>query len=54
MPGMCKADTTEDCPDIELNGQSLEIVERLCYLGDTTGARKGAFSSIIARSGWLS
>ena len=29
----------EDCPSIESNGQSLEIIEMFCYLGGTIGAR---------------
>ena len=28
-------------PGIELNGQSLEIVEKFCYLDGTIGARGG-------------
>ena len=31
----------EDCPGIEMNGQSLEIVEKFCSRGDTSGAREG-------------
>ena len=37
----------EDCPCIELNGQSLEIVENFHYLGDAIGVRGGAFDSAI-------
>ena len=42
------------CPSIELNDHSLEIVETFFYLGDSVGARGGAFDSTITiiRSGW--
>ena len=36
-----QTDIAEDCQDIKLNGQSLEIVEKLCDVGDTLGIRKG-------------
>ena len=39
----------EDCPGIQLNGHSLEIVEKFCYLSDTIGARGAAFDSVITR-----
>ena len=39
----------EDCPGIELNRHSLEIVERFSYLGDTIGARGNAVVSVITR-----
>ena len=39
----------EDCPDIVINGQSLEIAEYFCYVGDTIGARGGAFDSVMTR-----
>ena len=39
----------EDCPGIQLNGHSLEIVEKVCYLSDTIGARGAAFDSVITR-----
>ena len=39
----------EDCPCLELNGQFLEIMENFCYLGDTIGARGGAFDRAITR-----
>ena len=47
-------DIAEDCPGIELIDQSLETVEKFCYLGDTIGAREGGFDSVITRirSGW--
>lgn len=32
----------EECPGMELTGQSLEIAEKLFYLGVTMGARIGA------------
>ena len=34
-----QTDIAEDCPDIELNGQSFEIVEKFCYFGGTIGVR---------------
>ena len=34
-----QTDVAEDCPDIELNGQSFEIVEKFCYFGGTIGVR---------------
>ena len=42
-----------NCPGIELNGQSFEIVETF-HLGDTTETRVGAFDIVIKRirSGW--
>ena len=47
-------DIAGDCPAIELNGQSLEIVGNFCYLGSTIGATVGAVDSVITRikSGW--
>ena len=44
----------EDCPNIELNGQSLEIVETFCYIGDTMGATGGPADTDVTgiRSGW--
>ena len=33
---------SRDCPGIELNGQSLEIVGRFCYLGGKIGLKGGA------------
>ena len=42
--------TAEDCPGIELNGQSLEIVKTFCYLGDTKGASEGTVGNVRARS----
>ena len=44
-----QTDMTEDCPCLELNGQSLEITENFCYLGDTIRARGSAFDSAIIR-----
>ena len=43
----------EDCPGIELNGHFLEVVEKLCYFGNTI-AKGGAAVSAITRvkSGW--
>ena len=34
---------------MELNSQSLEIVEKFCDLGDTIGARGNAVGSVITR-----
>ena len=36
------AGMTKDCRCIQVNGQSLEITEKVCYLGDTIGVRGGA------------
>ena len=49
-----QSDITQECPDIELKCQSLEIVKKLCYLGNKNGARAGAFDSGVTsiRSGW--
>ena len=35
---------------LKLNSQSLESVEKFCYLGDTIGARRGAADNILART----
>ena len=43
MSDICKSEEIgEDCSDIELNGQSLEIKEKFCYLSDTIGAKEHA------------
>ena len=44
----------EDCPGVELNNQSHEVVEKFYYLGGTIGARWGAIDSVITRirGGW--
>ena len=34
-----RTDTTQQWPDIELNGQSFELEDTFCYLGDTIEAR---------------
>ena len=49
-----QTDIPENCPGIELNAQSLEMVETFCYLCDTIGARRGAFDSAKTKikSGW--
>ena len=39
----------EDCQAIELNGQSLEIVEKFRYLDNKTGARGVVVDSAITR-----
>ena len=48
MSDICKsADIAEDCSGINLNVQSLETVEKFCYLWDALGAREGGFDSVI-------
>ena len=44
----------EEEVSVNSNGQTLEVVEKFCYLGDTIGARGGAEDSITGRirSGW--
>ena len=39
---------------VNSDGQSLDIVEKFCYPGDTIGARGGVEDSLTARikSGW--
>ena len=32
-----------------LNGESFDVVEILCYLGDTIGARREAVESVLTR-----
>ena len=46
-------DIAQDCPNIKLNSQSLEVVKKRC-LGDPVGARGGADGSVITKgkSGW--
>ena len=39
----------KDCPGAELNGQFLEILEKLPYFGDTIRARGSAVDSVITR-----
>ena len=41
-------DIAENCLSIQLNGQSLEIMEKFCYLVDTIGTGVGE----VIRSGW--
>lgn len=36
-----KTDVAEEWPDIEFNGQSLEVVVKFCYRVDTVTARDG-------------
>ena len=45
----------EDCPGAELNGQFLETLEKLPYLGDTIRARGSAVDNVITRirSEWI-
>ena len=40
----------EDFPGIELNGQSLKIVEKFCYLCDKIGTRGGEDYIVITRT----
>ena len=48
MSDICKsADIADDCSGIKLNVQSLETVEKFCYLRDALGAREGGFDSVI-------
>ena len=35
-----------DIKTVECDGQSLEVVQKFCYLGDTIGARGGANTSV--------
>ena len=44
-----QTDIAEDFRGMELNSQSLEIVEKFCDLGDTIGARGNAVGSVITR-----
>ena len=46
-----QTDIAEECLGIELNGQSLEIEEEFCYLGDIIGARGNAGTEVEIRSG---
>ena len=39
----------EDCPRAELNGQFLEVLEKLPYLGDTIRASGSTVNSVITR-----
>ena len=48
----CASQETEadkNCLGIKLNGQSLEVVERFCYLSDTIGARRGAVNRVLVK-----
>ena len=49
-----ETDIPEECPGIYLNGQSLEIVEKLCYRSHEIRAKARAVTSAIrkAKSGW--
>ena len=49
-----QTDIAEDCPGIELNDQSQEILKKIYFLGDTISARRGAVHSVIVgtRIGW--
>ena len=49
-----QANIAEDFPNIKLNSQSLEFVEKFCYLGDTIETGWGALGSVITRvkGGW--
>ena len=41
--------TGEESLVVNCDGQSLDIVEKFCYLGDTIGARGGVEDSVTAR-----
>ena len=42
-------DIAGDCPGIELSTQSLELLEKFCYLSNIRGARDGAVASVLPR-----
>ena len=44
-----QTDMAENCPEIELNGQSREIMEKFFYLVEARGARVSAVYSYITR-----
>ena len=44
-------DIAGDCPGIELNTQSLELLEKFCYLSNIRGAGNGVVASILPRIG---
>lgn len=44
-------DTVDQCLNVQSNGQSLEVVEMFCYLGDTIRARRGPVDSVLTRNG---
>lgn len=48
------ADIADDCPSKKLNGHSLEIVEKCCYLGNTIGDNRGVVDCVITwiRNEW--
>ena len=43
----------EDCAGIGLNGQSFEIVQKFCYLGETRGAKGGAIQCYNKDQEWM-
>lgn len=43
-----RTNTLKDYADLELNGQSLEVLEKFSYHGDTVGARGCADESVLA------
>lgn len=49
-----QTDIAEDYSDIEIKGQSLEIVKTFHYLGVTTGPKRGVVDTVTTgiRSGW--
>ena len=51
MPGIYKSGNRfcRDFRGIELNGQSLEIVEKFSYLDETIKTGGGAFGSVVTR-----
>ena len=48
-----QTDIAEDCPSIDLNGKSLKIFKKFCYLCDTKGASGSASDRVatMIRSG---
>lgn len=45
-----KSDATEEDPGIKFNGQSLETLEKFCYLDDTIRVR-GVVNNVLAKTG---
>lgn len=46
-----ETDKSRECPGIELNSQSAEVVEKFRYSGDTVAARGDAVDNDLARKG---
>ena len=43
------ANTSDGCSGTELNGHSLEVAEKSCYLGDAVEATGGAVNKALGR-----